>query len=903
MSDINLIEQPLRLFQEGFQRIGYSAELVRQNYIFDNSFDASKTIALQANLAAFAQEPVSYRTSCFGVVVSNGNYNQLIDDFKSLGAPYLAIINPDGEGTDFWKLSKNKSELLVKQALSQNIIPIIESNRNEWQPQAVLRAKAINVSVEPQQLDFFDFGLIPELETAIYEKLNKLLNNVSASAKSLYERFNGAKLDNKGYQGLFRLVFRLISAKILGDRGHGAANWLSDDIGYVIRAVTQFYFSDSLSNDILTDRRIQQSIWDTIRNSFNFQNISVEAIAKSFETTWITQQIRKQYSTHATPYKVAEYMVRKLPIQDLELEDRTVFEPFCGHAPFLIASLGRLRELLPGNLNSQEQHVYFKQMLAGIELDPVAKEFAILSLMLADYPNSNGWNIEEADAFASPKFDLFLQKANIVFCNPPYEQFKDKAKYSNPPQSSYQAVEALRRVLLYPPKMLGFVLPRVFLESMMFEQQRKEIAALYQDTEIIALPDNTFLFSEANTILLLAYNSANGNHRRICGEVLDVNNDKDIFLETGIPSWLNEVPLNLVDKNGNPSLWYSPLDPILEPLNSLPRLSNYAELHRGLRQLGYRKNKNIFITNNPINENYKKGMAEIGDYFEPYIIRVFKYIDTRPEIIDKKGWFSKRGYEEPKVIVNAARNSRGAWRITGVIDFEGLYFTQQFFGIWPKVGSILPIEVISAIVNSSVANAFLSSKISSLTNNTKEKIEDIPVPDFSPAQLETIITLTRDYVRFRHEWLYNPDNKALEKMCQDIIYRIDGYILAAYNLKPSLERQLIDYFEDSKRPGPIDHISSRLLPTIKPFKALVRVKNINEADGKQNERTIEAEILSWDPHKVVRFPYSRIPQKLQNSIVRDVMLIANVNVGARTASEIFIDNIDIVVEPHDQPNS
>jgi len=895
MSEISMLDKPISFLREGLLGIGYANEMFRVDYDFDNAFGES-TIPLQAKLAVFGQEPVSSRNSCFGAVEIKNNVAQTLEEYKSLGAPILALIHPGGEWIDIWNIAQSPP-IPVASVPSPEIVAVIEAHKHEWEPNAILRAKAIRPDLESRQLDFYDFGLIPELESAIYKKLDELLNRVLTTAKKLYKQSNGRDLNTEEYQGLFRLVFRLVAAKILGDRGHEGANWLNSDSDYIVQEVTNFYFPDSYNEGILNDQKIRQELWDIIRGSFNFQNISVEAIANTYETTWITEQIREEYSTHATPYKIAEYIVRTLPFDQLSLEERTVFEPFCGHAPFLIAALGRLRELLPRDLNPTQQHNYFKRMLTGMDKDAVAKEFATVSLMIADYPNPNGWNIENSDVFTSPNFDIHLKNANIVLCNPPYEKFnKKKITYSENMQNN-QAVEALKRVLKYPPKMLGFVLPRVFVEGNLYRQERKQLAELYNTIEVVALPDSTFLFSEAYTVLLIAYN---GRSRRVSAEVMDTKWDKKWFLEAGIPSWTKEVPVQLAMNKDNPCFWYTPIDDVLKSLNSLPRLGNYVEVHRGIRHLSLKGNRNNLIKKNPSNEFYKEGLAKIGDSFEPYIIGETEFLNTSDEVKNKRGGGWNWLYENPKVIVNAARNSRGVWRITGVLDLRGLYFTQQLIGIWPKEGNNLPIEVIAALINNPVINALLYSKSYSLPNNEITTIKDeIPVPNFTESQKQAIISLTREYISFRQEWLKTPDNNELENMCQKLINRIDGHVLAAYNLKPSLEKQLLDYFGNDKRPGPVGLISSKLLPTIKPYKALIRIKKIKGV-GESAEKIIEAEILSWDPHKVVRLPYSSVPQDLQNKLDRNVMLIANVNIGAQSASEIFMENIELAAEPDEQ---
>ncbi|WP_165360780.1 N-6 DNA methylase [Candidatus Chloroploca sp. Khr17] len=117
---------------------------------------------------------------------------------------------------------------------------------------------------------------------------------------------------------------------------------------------------------------------------------------------------------------LAEYIVQQLPFDELPQDERRVFAPFTGHAPFLIAALGRLRTVLPSTMDADQRHDYFVRMLRGMELDAFAREVARYSLILADYPNPDGWDIRQADVFSSPYTDTYLQQAKIVLCNPPF---------------------------------------------------------------------------------------------------------------------------------------------------------------------------------------------------------------------------------------------------------------------------------------------------------------------------------------------------------------------------------------------------------------------------------------------------------------------------------------------------
>jgi hypothetical protein len=46
-------------------------------------------------LAAFGQEPPTYRTACFGIAVPPHDGSEAIIDYRALGAPQIFALHPD----------------------------------------------------------------------------------------------------------------------------------------------------------------------------------------------------------------------------------------------------------------------------------------------------------------------------------------------------------------------------------------------------------------------------------------------------------------------------------------------------------------------------------------------------------------------------------------------------------------------------------------------------------------------------------------------------------------------------------------------------------------------------------------------------------------------------------------
>jgi len=886
MAEISTTAALLTTAREGLRDIGYQNDLLREEYEFDDILAQDQPRKIE--LAGFAQEPLSYRNACIGIAVPLDSNPEAIAEYRSLGAPQILTLHPKIEKILRWKILANDIPELLETIDPAFLTNAIRAHQDEWNPEQVLRAKSIRFSNEPVQLDFFDMGLIPVIEEVVYRKLDSLLRDVLASCKVLYKERNETNLDNKA---LFRLIFRLVAAKLLGDRKH-PGDWLSENVQKVINEVEDFYFHGTTHQTVLKDLEVQKLAWRKIRGAFSFQNLSVEALAYVYENTFVTSDIRKKQGIHATAHLIAEYILQNLPIDELLPDERLIFEPFAGHAPFLTAALARLRGLLPLDMHPEQRHNYFIRMLSGMEYDAFASEIALYSLIFADYPNPNGWRIETANVFTSSKFNSYLSQAKIVLCNPPYENLTlNERQLHAPLYSVNKAVEALARVLQQPPKMLSFVLPRTFIDGQMYAEVRKRIAELYNNIFLVALPDNAFTYSKAETVLLMAHGQRSA--QPIWRSVFIKRMDYQQFLLRGRTTWSIQAPASYVEKqinSGDPDFWYTPIHPIWDALASLPRLEEVAEIHRGIEyKIPVKGNEERLFSNVP-REGFAKGLRNVPEDFEPYAIEHSTYLNMDPNLMLYEAY--KLPWDKSKIIANAARKSADRWLINGVVDKQGLVCYQRFHGIWPK--GDLPVEIIASLLNGPVANAFLSTHRTSRDNKI-EVIKQIPVPKLSPSQIRLIVSLVREYMSYREQaetWFEQATY--YERRCRGIISQIDGELLTAYNLPLHLEQNLFEFFDGYKRPGPFSPTQLKSSPTKRLYTSIIRVENIRNENG---NRVIDAVIINWNPHQVVHIPMSLLPAHLQEQLNQDTRLVAKVNVGVSRAEDLIFEDFIIAREP------
>lgn len=777
-------EELIERARVSLQEIGYRDDLLFRNYPFADFFSSTYSVR-EVPLAAFVQYPPSYRSSGIGILSANGDY-PVMENYVSLGAPYLFVVQSSKDRVDLWRVQSSIPEHFDT-IDANNIDEVIRERDRYWSPTSILRAKAIGSVPQTPQLDFYDLGFWPVLEHEVHSKLDGLFQKTLAQAVDLHREQSKREFNEDEYRGLFRLVFRLVAAKLLGDRRY-PGEWTQYDVKDVLRKVDNFYFKGTEPEKLSLNLAVMQGVWDEIRTGFHLQNLSLEALAYVYENTFVTKETRRRFGTHATRAQVAEFIVQQVEFEEIaDPNERTVFEPFAGHAPFLTASLSRLRSLLPASISATERHKYFTRMLSGIEIDSFAREVARYSLILADYPNPDGWNIKVADAFDSQHFVPLLKQANIVLCNPPFGDFtkSERAIYGKSIQIPNKGGETLLRVLELPPRMLGFILPRTFTDGRSYKLVRRRLAEEYGSISIIALPDNAFSHSEAETVIVIAKDRHN-RERRHWKNVYVARKDYEHFLRTGRASWEYEE-FHPEEPNKDPVLWKNPLEERLRGyLAAHQKLGEVANISRGIEYEGSVESH----TSDTPQLGYSAGIQRVANTLTPYLIRHYQYLDVAPGNMRTNAHLLP--WKQPKVVVNAARISRGPWRVVAGIDKKGLVCSQRFHGIWAKDG--FPLAIIAGVVNGPLANALISSSARSRDNLVKD-LKSIPLPQLSEEDATSIISLVESYLNLaiRHH------EREVEEQHM-LMLQIDIIILRGYQLPKSLLSDLFDYIGSYERP-------------------------------------------------------------------------------------------------------
>ncbi|MCC6545311.1 MAG: hypothetical protein IT392_12575, partial [Nitrospirae bacterium] len=75
---------------DAFKNIGYKNSLIKKDYKYADLFSVDVPIRT-VGMAVFGQEPLDYRSACFGVQMAGHNRSSsaLVNELKALGAPQI----------------------------------------------------------------------------------------------------------------------------------------------------------------------------------------------------------------------------------------------------------------------------------------------------------------------------------------------------------------------------------------------------------------------------------------------------------------------------------------------------------------------------------------------------------------------------------------------------------------------------------------------------------------------------------------------------------------------------------------------------------------------------------------------------------------------------------------------
>jgi len=777
----------LQAIERELVQTGYAPDAVLRDYSFADVLSVEPQ-QRSTRLAAFTHTPPSYRSAALAVVgLENRDPFDVVADYRALGAPLLFLIQDDE--VSVWQVRLSAPPRSITRVSASELPQLFEQYRKDWNPQAIHRAKSLGQIESSYQLDFVDVGLLPAIESEVHNKLDHLLTEILSQVHTLIRQEKRVILDDRA---LFRIAFRLLSAKVLLDRGHDLTRqWDARNIDSVVGAISDYYGLPKLSLSSKT-REIASQMWMRLCEGISFRNISADDLAFVYENTLVTPETRKHFGTHSTPRQATEYIVSRLGLQHHEVADLRIYEPFAGAGIFLVSALRHLKDLLPMDWNDRQRHDFLVERLAGDELDAFACEVAALSLILADYPNANGWRIHEVDLFEDDRIAERAKKFNVVLCNPPFEAFSPEERVAYPQaaaRSLLKPAAVLNTILDAAPLAIGFVLPHSFILDRRYGQERRRIEALYRNIELVSLPDRTFKVSKTESALLIAHDRrrSKSDTKTFLRSSVVADRDRERFLRSGHVTESRSLTRVYSEKNTD-RLWIGELHDLWQRLKEgQTRLGDLVSIHVGIKW-NYSQSDAVSLTRKP---GFALGLHNAKS-IRQFFVGDPVWLDCQPEQLHRAANLT---WASAKIVANAVRLSRGPWRIAAAVETKGLVCSQQFFGLWPKQECEIDLHVLCAVLNGPLANAYLA--VHSPAKGIRiHVLNDLPVPTAFPNQLSELVRTYSALVSERNE-LTSPQK---QQETQELLNQIDALVLKAYDLPPRLEKALLEFFRDSKRP-------------------------------------------------------------------------------------------------------
>lgn len=813
----------------GVGKLGYTGELLRRSYVFSDLF-ATTNVLRTIPAAAFGGRPRGFDNACLGLVLANGTRGaSLLHQYRALGAPVMFEL--DEAHLHEWRSARKEDATVRVNSVPFEGIERYLHDQPHLSASRLLNAKNAAMFADDGQLDFFDAGLIPALEAVVTDKLDKLLRGAIAAGTAQYQESYGKEAPAGPF---LRLTFRMLAAKMLHDRQHrGFRNIDPQDLTSILGSVENLYKTDQrIVKHAPTQRAIATHLW----TSLSLENVSVDVLANIYENTLVTDATRKAQGTHSTPYAVARYILHRLPIEEIPEEDRFVMEPCSGHGIFLVAAMQRLRGLLSPDLASSKVHGYLAKRLVGLENDEFALEVSRLCLMLADPPYASGWRLQNEDVFNSEQFSVEARKARIFIGNPPFEMFKGD-RYS---QKGYKPARLLEQVFenMADGALLGFVMPRKFLDGKDYAEARNLMASRFGEMELVSLPDRVFENAAAETVLAISRAPASiSKQTRIAYSYVE-GRDAEHFLTRYEVSGTESA--KRTPEEARESLLVVRLREVWEHLaENSPRLDSLASVKRGLEW-----KPDLSVVSEKPSPGFSRGLYSARGVLSQYCPPATVFVDTRPQ--SQKSSAYKHRWSQPKVLLNRGRASVvGHWCLSAFADDDGIVPSQRFYGIWLNSDSGWTGNTLAAVLNGPLANVFVGLR-ENKRDIQKPTVAAIPVPQLSAADVDALEILVGNYQDAVGSGRHTEGHALL---CE-----IDSLVITGYGLPIVMAHRLVSVLDGQRRPIPFkfdypdSFTSEQVYPMLtdahEELRALLRAKEEKDLSKKELARLkrLEGEI-------------------------------------------------------------
>jgi hypothetical protein len=766
---------------------GYTGPRLKEAYTFGST---------TAAYVGFATKPWDFDSACVAVMAGNGDSEATARVCRGLGAPIVWVSSD--EKVDWWTQHAFGPTLFASAPLKE-FTEIVQRHKSELDPISVYRGKTIARVDRSRQLDFVDAGFLPLLREEAGKKLHDLVEEMT---KATLRELGKMEPSKEKLRKVFAAVFRLLAGKILKDKGvRGFQDLDIVDPDDVLRKVGEHYNAGKIYIPISGRwKAALQKAASLPSQAGSFSVVSPEALAYVYEHTLVSKPLRKKLGIHATPPWLVDYIVWRLDdwIRQIPEAERHVFEPACGHAPFLLSAMRLLRLEISGK-GEKATHEFLKSHIHGLEIDDFAREIARLSLTLADIPNANGWDLQGGDMFASGNLEEYAAKCMILLSNPPYEAFtaaeKNQYKRLGTAVNRPKSIELMERTLSRLPHgaVFGLVLPQSVLHGSEARAVRKAILRDFELREIDLFADKVFEEGEPDSAVILGRRRIGGVSNRAIRYLRVREDGIQKFKESYLPDSLFEVQAGTFEAATHNSLLVPDLRDVWAALCENSPLSSIADVGQGFSFA--RKGLLAEARRDARNKTADAVPAVLDGHTNVDIWALPSSSWLSLSQTPVKHWRSGSATGQPQVLVNYVRAMRGPWRIKAFLDYEGHAAINTYITVRPRPGGA-PIEFLWAVLNSPLSNAYV------YCHTMQKHIYDsllgrLPLPLHWEDYVRPVVDAARAYlevVKPHAPSMLRADSEA--EACEALV-AMDAAVMRAYDLPVKLERLVLDLFRVS----------------------------------------------------------------------------------------------------------
>lgn len=789
-------------FLEG---IGYASRDVVRDYRYTICAESGALEPRQVALVSFGGAQRNMRTACV-TAFEAASEDAALTELKSLrflAAP-ASIVAMNGT-VSLYAVHSTKEPVVIDSL-----------DRREWQSRLLPRTEYLS----PQSLmaakrgdragPFLDARLFAWAEDVTERTLSSLLESVYATLwASLPSNRRRAKA---GQAATLQLLFRLLAVRVLEDRERVE---VQEDVWRAIaNAEEKLSLSDAHG---LSDLSSQFPTNETaaalrgMRERFSFDSLTPETLAYAYENALVSKQARAELGIYYTPRAITRFVLDHLPLESIPQAKRAVLDPCCGSGSFLLAAHERLNAMLPSDWTPRQRHRYLAQRIAGMDVDPFARETARLALVLAGIDVGDGWQIREGDAMKPMPSD-FARQPTVIVTNPPFREIKVAGTRRE------VAAEILGNLLRGLPMggYVGIVVPQSVLESEAAASVRRELLNTCTLLEIATFPGSLFE-SNAETAVLLARREAGGSSRSTVVTIRECSGrDVAEFRRSRKFSTTYSVVADEWSADEKARFVASPFFDLWARLNdSCVPLDEVAHITNGLQ---VKPDDHDSVSSQaapglvPYVERVGATMAPFvfladGEIAQPKFLRYGEQLHRQR---------APENFEAAKVLISSNRNPAYTWRLVAASAPAGVYYSENFQGLRPKAGNIGP-GALTAILNGHVANAWFHAHC------RKRKIvlrilKRLPVPRLdalTSERLEKRVAALADLLKRIHErraqtghaplfWSQDAEGERIEELMEEaalLLGEIDGVVLDAYGVSERDRLALVRYMGVDKRPS------------------------------------------------------------------------------------------------------